>query len=57
MSDEFVALNSVAVFKCRANSGPVFSHLIEWFTSDGLRIRASDTSKGKLSSSSSLNEV
>lgn len=48
VSDEFVALNSIGVLKCRASSMPEFSHLIEWFTSDGLRLGPSQWSKGKL---------
>lgn len=71
VNDEFVALDSVAVFKCRSTSGSSFapsraagsassstsggppnsldsfSHLLEWFTSDGIRVRAGETSKGK----------
>lgn len=65
VNDEFVTLDSMAVFKCRSNGNlfatsgagapagtqptslDSFSYLLEWFTSDGLRIWAGETGKGK----------
>lgn len=43
VNDEFVELNSLAVLKCRPSNNADLYNLIEWFTSDGLQIRAGET--------------
>lgn len=63
VNDEFVELNSLAILKCRPSNNNIadFHYLTEWFTSDGLQIKASETiklapangnAKGEFSSSS-----